>query len=134
MEATPSSAFDEPPYGGSDSQATTPTSERGQDSITEKHDIEIIHATFERQQSHSTNRTRTTRSEGSVWKTTFFRIAPLTGIICMISAIASILAALGILVGSRGAAVSTWNVRPTVMVERFAISRPEAGPPKLLLT
>lgn len=118
METTSSGALDKPSYEGSDSQGTKPASEQGRESIMEKHDVGITSTTCERQHSESTNSTQTTNSEGSTWRTTFLRIAPLTGVACLIAAIASIVAALGILVGSRGAAISTWKVCQAVSVER----------------
>lgn len=50
--------------------------------------------------------------EPRAWTTSFFRLGPLSGIFCILVAMGSIIAALGILVGSRGAAVTTWTIPP----------------------
>ena len=47
------------------------------------------------------------------WRTTFFRSGPLAGLCCMLLAALSILVSFGILMGSRGAAVLSWNVQPS---------------------
>ena len=47
------------------------------------------------------------------WKTRILRLAPLSGLFSIMLAIGSILAALGILVGSRGAAKDSWSVPPS---------------------
>ena len=61
------------------------------------------------------------RSEGDTlsWKASFFRIFPLAGIFCVLVAVASIVASLGVLVGSRGQAVSTWAVPPSTYLALF---------------
>lgn len=45
------------------------------------------------------------------WKTTFFRLAPLAGIGCMLFAVVSLLISFGILTGSNTAPVSMWSVQ-----------------------
>ena len=47
------------------------------------------------------------------WKLTLIRFGPLSGLCCLCLAIASIIAALGILVGSRNAPVNSWTVEPS---------------------
>lgn len=68
---------------------------------------------LELQDSQTTVGAQASGSSALPWKTTFLRLAPLTGIACMLAAGASIVAALGILMGSRGAAVTTWSVPPS---------------------
>jgi hypothetical protein len=46
---------------------------------------------------------------GKAWRETFWRMGPLAGIAAMLLALASIVAALGILVSSDGAAVTSWR-------------------------
>lgn len=71
---------------------------------------EVTSMQIERQDSQSTASVTTPDLKTRSWKTTFLRLGPLTGMACMMVASASIVAALGILVGSRGAAVTTWTV------------------------
>lgn len=53
------------------------------------------------------------------WKTTFLRFGPLSGVISMLLAIASIVAALGILAGSNNAPVSSWITPPSTYLAAF---------------
>lgn len=84
------------------------TSETSAPKVTNK--AEVMSMQIDRQDTKSTAtaaaQSLTTRS----WRTTVLRLGPLAGGACMMTAIASIAAALGILVGSRGAAVTTWTV------------------------
>lgn len=52
-------------------------------------------------------------SESGRWKKSFFRLGPLAGIFCCLLAIASIIAALGVLMGSRDMATSSWSIPPS---------------------
>lgn len=47
------------------------------------------------------------------WRTTFIRSGPLSGIFCMLLAIASIVASFGILVGSNGMPIMSWSAPPS---------------------
>jgi hypothetical protein len=52
-------------------------------------------------------------TNGRIWKTTIFRFGPLSGIFCMALALASIVASLGILVGSNGQSINKWSAPPS---------------------
>ena len=60
--------------------------------------------------SQSTEASRA--SEHRPWKTTLIRLGRLSGICSVILAVSSLVAALGVLVGSRGAAKASWSVPP----------------------
>lgn len=47
------------------------------------------------------------------WRTTFIRFGPLSGIFCMLLAIASIFASLGILAASNKTSVTSWTATPS---------------------
>lgn len=53
------------------------------------------------------------RSTPRPWRTTLIRFGPLSGIFCMLLAIASMTASLGILAGSRGVPVAHWAATPS---------------------
>lgn len=55
---------------------------------------------------------RRTNANGRPWRTTFIRLGPLSGLFSMLLAIASIVASLGILIGSDGHDVQTWQAPP----------------------
>lgn len=52
-------------------------------------------------------------SKSGWWKRSFLRLGPLAGISCIILAAGSIIAALGILIGSRDMATTSWSVPPS---------------------
>ena len=52
-------------------------------------------------------------STGRPWKTTFMRLGPLSGILALMVAMASICASLGILIGSSNSPVADWTVQPS---------------------
>ena len=56
------------------------------------------------------------------WKTTLFRFGALSGLCGLALAICSILASLGILVGSRNAPTSSWSLEPSAYLGRYPIS------------
>lgn len=53
------------------------------------------------------------------WKTICTRAGPLSGVLSMLLAIASILACLGVLESSDGAAVSSWGIQPSEYLAVF---------------
>lgn len=53
------------------------------------------------------------------WKTTLFRFGPLSGIFCMLGAMSTMIASLGILVGSNGQAVESWSAPPSTYLAVF---------------
>jgi hypothetical protein len=72
--------------------------------------IDVIEKQFHEAKSHFGIQASGARP----WKTTFFRLGPLTGFLAMLVALSSIVISLGILVASDGAAVSSWAIEPTV--------------------
>ncbi|KAK5164274.1 uncharacterized protein LTR77_009968 [Saxophila tyrrhenica] len=50
--------------------------------------------------------------EGRPWRTTLFRFGPLTGLLAMLLALASMVASSGVLVGSHGADTRSWTAPP----------------------
>lgn len=58
-------------------------------------------------------------SPSQEWKTTLIRFGPLTGVFCMLMAIASIVAALGILAGSDNTSVRDWITPPSTYLAIF---------------
>lgn len=55
---------------------------------------------------------RKTHGDGRPWRMTLIRLGPLSGIFSMLLAVASIVASLGILVGSKGEDVRSWKAPP----------------------
>lgn len=53
------------------------------------------------------------------WKTTWVRFGPLSGICCILLAMASITASLGVLAGSDGQPVDGWSVTPPTYLAIF---------------
>jgi hypothetical protein len=51
-----------------------------------------------------------------LWQPTIFRLAPLTGISCMLLAILSLLVSLAILICSNGVPVRNWSVYPSAYI------------------
>jgi hypothetical protein len=51
--------------------------------------------------------------DGRAWRTTLVRFGPLSGIFCMALALASIIASLGILIGSNGQSINKWSAPPS---------------------
>lgn len=47
------------------------------------------------------------------WRTTVLRLGPLSGIFCMLLAVSTMVASLGVLVGSNGHAVDSWSAPPS---------------------
>lgn len=74
--------------------------------------ISALHPAIPGSYSTKANRRR-------VWLRTFIRWEPLSGIVAMIFAIASVFAALGILVGSDGRPVATWSAPPSTYLAIF---------------
>lgn len=53
------------------------------------------------------------------WKTTLIRFGPLSGIFCMCLAVLSIVASLGILIGSDGNSIEKWETPPSTYIAIF---------------
>lgn len=103
-------------------QMTSPTATgaRGsEDSVTKaKQNVSIAaqgvtHQDWPSQDSH------TARPEPRTWKLTIMRFGPLSGLFCICLAMASIIAALGILVGSRNSPTAEWRVEPSAYLAIF---------------
>ena len=90
------------------------SSSKGNDEM-EKHepDVQIISREARGTSSHDTDGASAIQHEHRPWRTTFLRLAPLAGISCMLIAIGSIIAALGILIGCQDAPVDDWKAQPS---------------------
>lgn len=59
------------------------------------------------------------QSRGRPWRPSVMRFGPVSGILGMVLALASIIASLGILAGSDGQSVSNWSVPPSTLLAIF---------------
>ena len=50
-----------------------------------------------------------------IWRTSFFRLGPLSGIFAMIVALLALVASLGVLTGSNGQPADDWKASPAVL-------------------
>lgn len=84
------------------------------DQLEDKHDVDIQISHVDRHDSNaSSSSVGKQQPEPGRWKQSFFRLGPLAGIFCCLLAIASIIAALGVLIGSRDMATTSWSIPPS---------------------
>lgn len=105
----------EPDPNPSISSQTFDKPSENENGLEEDQKIHVMTTDIPRQDSSAASSTETSKQHTRTWKTSFIRLAPLAGIFCMAVAVASIIAALGILIGSRGAAVPTWAIPPSTL-------------------
>ena len=90
------------------------------DFVEEKQHTEITAKEYGDSGSLAASSTHTTDGKSRQWKTTYLRLAPLAGILCILMTLASMVTALGILVGSHDQPVESWTVQPSAYLAMCA--------------
>lgn len=79
----------------------------------------LVPTMYEKLSPSGTDTSSLVQAEVRTWKTTVLRLGPLSGICSLLLALASIVASLGVLIGSDGAPTHQWTAPPATYLAVF---------------